>query len=59
MQHLGDGINDELRIYNSETYVNSYFVSEVCGHGFYPRQAVHLDVGSLERGVMIQFCGIN
>ena len=34
-------------------------MSEVCGHGFYPRQAVHLAVGSLERGVMMQIWGIN
>ena len=27
-------------------------------HSFDPRQAVHLNVAFLERGEMIQFCGV-
>ena len=32
-------------------------MSDVWCHGIYPREAVHLALGFLERGVMIQFCG--
>ena len=32
-------------------------MSDVWCHGIYPRQAVHLTLGFLEKGVIIQFCG--
>ena len=67
MQTTGDGINDELRIYTGET---SLFLAGPRFGGMdstlasgapdccFIRERSALAVGSFERGMMIQLCGI-